>query len=59
MIMTGMDEGVFNATHRPFCLRELARHVVVNDSVDPLGVQAAGRKVRGHQEVDRATAKEL
>ena len=40
-------------------LRELARHVVVNDSVDPLGVQAAGRNVRGHQEVDHATAKEL
>ena len=57
--MTGMDEGVFNATHRPFCLRELARHVVVNDSVNLFNVQAAGRKVRGHQEVDRATAKEL
>ena len=57
--MTGMDEGGFNATHRPFCLRELARHVVVNDSVNPFNVQAAGRKVRDHQQVDRATAKEL
>ena len=57
--MTGMDEGVFKATHRPFCLRKLAKHVVVNDSVNPFDVQAAGRKVRGHQEVDSATAKEL
>ena len=59
MVMMGKDEGVFNATNRSFCVRELARHVVVNDSVNPFNVQAAGRKVRGHQEVDRATAKEL
>ena len=40
-------------------LRELARHVVVDDSLDSLDVQAAGRKVSGHQEVDRAVAKQL
>ena len=38
-------------------LRKLARHVVVDDSLDSLDVQAAGREVSGHQEVDRATAK--
>ena len=38
MITMGKDEGVFNATNQRFCLRELARHVVLNDSVDPLGV---------------------
>ena len=40
-------------------MSELARHVLVNDSVDYLDVQAAGRKVSGHQEVDRAVAKQL
>ena len=40
-------------------LRELARHVVVDDSLDSLDVQAAGREVSGHQEVDRAVAKQL
>ena len=38
-------------------LRELARHVVVNDCLDSLDVPAAGRKVRG--QVDRAIAKQL
>ena len=38
---------------------ELARDVVVNDSVEYLDVQAARRNVRGHQEIDCAIAKQL
>lgn len=40
-------------------LRELARHVVVDNSLDSLDVQTAGGKISGHQEVDCTVAEEL
>ena len=47
------------SSHTVQVLRKLARHVIVDDRLDPLDVQAAGREVSGHQEVDRAVAKQL